>query len=60
MDYNKIIHDRVDSYLLNEMNSEDKAQFEQDLLFNKDLQSKEIKMPDCYTTQVINKIIDSF
>ena len=30
------------------------------LLFNKDLQSKEIKMPDCYTTQVINKIIDSF
>ena len=32
MDYNKIIHDRVDSYLLNEMNSEDKAQFEQDLL----------------------------
>ena len=35
-------------------------EFEQDLLFNKDLQSKEIKMPDCYTTQVINKIIDSF
>lgn len=35
-------------------------EFEQELLFNKDLQSKEIKMPDCYTTQVINKIIDSF
>ena len=32
MDHNRIIHDRVDSYLLNEMNSEDKAQFEQDLL----------------------------
>ena len=35
-------------------------EFEQDILLNKELQNKEIKMPDCYTTQVINKIIDSF
>ena len=34
--------------------------FEQDMITNKELQNKEIKVPDCYTLQVINKIIDSF
>ena len=55
------------SYMINELDKKMSnlggnliEEFEQDLLFNKDLQSKEIKMPDCYTTQVINKIIDSF
>ena len=55
------------SYMINELDKKMSnlggnliEEFEQELLFNKDLQSKEIKMPDCYTTQVINKIIDSF
>ena len=55
------------SYMINELDKKMSnlggnliEEFKQDLLFNKDLQSKEIKMPDCYTTQVINKIIDSF